>query len=256
MPREPSAAPFHDWNARIHAECYRANAFARIHDSAGRIEAIVNNYDRISFNFGPTLARWLGRHDPGVEGRLRDGGRRAAAAPGPRRRGGAGVRASDRSAVQRRAIARTQLVWGLHDFRRRFGRAAEGMWLPETAVSPATLETLIELGVRYTILAPEQIAAVRPLGGDEWTAVNRDTLDTGRGYLWRHRDGSGRTHRARRVRRAAVARGRVRRDRQPRREPAGRGPGLGRSVPGRAASGWCCAPPTASCGATTRSSRT
>ena len=55
MEREPSAAPHHDWNARIHAECYRANAFARIHDADGRIEAIVNNYARLSFNFGPTL---------------------------------------------------------------------------------------------------------------------------------------------------------------------------------------------------------
>ena len=71
MPREPSAAPFHDWNARIHAECYRANAYARIHDSDGRIQGIVNNYERISFNFGPTLARWLGRHDPDVAERLR-----------------------------------------------------------------------------------------------------------------------------------------------------------------------------------------
>ena len=60
-------------------------------------------------------------------------------------------------------------------------------------MSPATLELLIELGVRYTILAPEQIAAVRPVDVDEWTAVDRDSLDTGRGYLWRHRDGSGRT---------------------------------------------------------------
>ena len=60
-------------------------------------------------------------------------------------------------------------------------------------MSPATLETLIDLGVRYTILAPEQIAAVRPVGVEDWTAVDRDTLDTGRGYFWRHRDGSGRT---------------------------------------------------------------
>jgi len=192
VPREPSAAPFHDWNARIHSECYRANAFARINDSAGRIDAIVDNYDRISFNFGPTLARWLGRHDPGVEGRLRD-----ADASQRRRlgRGGAVAQAYAHPIVPLCTTrdARTQLLWGLHDFRRRFGHAAEGLWLPETAVSPATLETLIELGVRYTILAPEQIAGVRPLGADEWTAVDRDTLDTGRGYLWRHRDGSGRT---------------------------------------------------------------
>ena len=192
VPREPSAAPFHDWNARIHSECYRANAFARINDGDGRIEAIVDNYDRISFNFGPTLARWLGRHDPPVEGRLRE-----ADAAQRRRlgRGGAVAQAYAHPIVPLSSArdARTQLAWGLHDFRRRFGHAAEGLWLPETAVSPATLETLIELGVRYTILAPEQIAAVRPLGVDEWTAVDRDTLDTGRGYYWHHRDGSRRT---------------------------------------------------------------
>jgi len=192
VPREPSAAPFHDWNARIHSECYRANAFARINDSAGRIEAIVDNYDRISFNFGPTLARWLGRHDPSVEARLRE------ADAAQRKRLGSGGAIAQAYAhpivpLCNARDARTQLVWGLHDFNRRFGHGADGLWLPETAVSPATLETLIELGVRYTILAPEQIAAVRVRGATEWTAVDRDSLDTGRGYFWRHRDGSGRT---------------------------------------------------------------
>jgi hypothetical protein len=192
VPREPSAAPFHDWNARIHSECYRANAFARINDHGGRIEAIVDNYERMSFNFGPTLARWLGRHDPSVEARLRD-------ADGWQRRrlgrGGAIAQAYAHPIVplSNPRDARTQVVWGLHDFRRRFGRAAEGLWLPETAVSPATLEMMIDLGIRYTILAPEQIVGVRPLGAEKWTTVNRDTLDTGRGYLWRHPDGSGRT---------------------------------------------------------------
>jgi alpha-amylase/alpha-mannosidase (GH57 family) len=192
LPREPSAAPFHDWNARIHAECYRANAFARINDAAGHIEAIVDNYERMSFNFGPTLARWLGRHDPAVAARLRE------ADAAQRKRLGSGGAIAQAYAhpivpLCTARDARTQLVWGLHDFNRRFGHGADGLWLPETAVSPDTLETLIELGVRYTILAPEQISAVRAHGTDEWTAVDRDTLDTGRGYFWRHRDGSGRT---------------------------------------------------------------
>ena len=84
MPREPSAAPYHDWNARIHAESYRSNAFARIHDGTGRITSIVNNYERLSFNFGPTRARWIGRHDPEVEARLRaaDGVARARTGKG------------------------------------------------------------------------------------------------------------------------------------------------------------------------------
>ncbi|MES1209908.1 MAG: glycoside hydrolase, partial [Pseudomonadota bacterium] len=194
--REPSAAPFHDWNARIHAECYRANAFARIHDRAGRIEAIVNNYSRLSFNFGPTLARWIEWSDKRVHGRL------ASADAAQRDRLGAGGALAQAYAHPIVPLCsprdrRTQVAWGLADFRRRFGRDAEGLWLPETAASAATLETLIDLGVKYTILAPEQVAAVRapPGEGDrdgEWTSVDRDTVDTGRAYRWLHRDGSGR----------------------------------------------------------------
>jgi hypothetical protein len=191
MSREPSAAPYHDWNARIHAESYRANAFARIHDGAGHIAAIVNNYARLSFNFGPTLARWIERADPQVEQRLR------AADEEQRRRlgrGGAMAMAYAHPIVPLLAPAdrRTQLVWGLADFERRFGRAADGLWLPETGVSPSTLETLIDLGVTFTILAPEQIAGVRKPGGATFEKVDRDTVDTGRAYFWSHRDGSGR----------------------------------------------------------------
>jgi hypothetical protein len=191
MPREPSAAPFHDWNARIHAESYRANAFARIHDGAGRIEAIVNNYARLSFNFGPTLARWVGRHDGQVMARLRAADQEQRARLG---KGGAIAQAYAHPIVPLLNVAdrRTQLLWGLADFERRFGRPADGLWLPETGVSPGTLETLIDLGVKFTILAPEQIASVRGPGETAWTDVNRDTVDTGRAYYWSHRDGSGR----------------------------------------------------------------
>jgi hypothetical protein len=191
MPREPSAAPYHDWNARIHAESYRSNAFARIHDGAGRISSIVNNYERLSFNFGPTLARWIERHDPQVAARLRAADVAARARTG---KGGAIAQAYAHPIVPLLNVAdrRTQLLWGLADFERRFGRAADGLWLPETGVSPATLETLIELGVKFTILAPEQIAAVRGPGEADFTKVDRDTVDTGRAYYWAHRDGSGR----------------------------------------------------------------
>jgi alpha-amylase/alpha-mannosidase (GH57 family) len=191
MPREPSAAPYHDWNARIHAESYRSNAFARIHDGAGKISSIVNNYERLSFNFGPTLARWIGRHDPQVGARLRAADEAARARTG---RGGAIAQAYAHPIVPLLSPVdrRTQLLWGLADFERRFGRAADGLWLPETGVSPDTLETLIDLGVKFTILAPEQIAAVRGPGETDFTKVDRDTVDTGRAYYWQHRDGSGR----------------------------------------------------------------
>jgi len=192
LPREPSASPFHDWNARIHAECYRSNAFARIFSPDARIESIVNNYDRLSFNFGPTLARWVERHDPQVMMRLR------AADEDQRRRLGAGGAIAQAYAhailpLCDPADCRTQIVWGLQDFERRFGRSAEGIWLPETAVSPSVLTTLIELGVKYTILAPEQIDGARASDQDPWQEVDRDSIDTGRAYAWRHPDGSGRS---------------------------------------------------------------
>jgi len=187
---EPSAAPFHDWNARIHAECYRANAYARIHDRAARIASIENNYARMSFNFGPTLARWIERHDGRTHGRLQ------AADSDQRKRLGYGGAVAQAYAHPILPLAspldrRTQIVWGLADFRRRFGRPAQGFWLPETAASSATLATLIDLGVGFTILAPEQVAAVRA-PGEAWTEVDRDTVDTGRAYKWMHPDGSGR----------------------------------------------------------------
>jgi alpha-amylase/alpha-mannosidase (GH57 family) len=191
VPREPSAAPYHDWNDRINAECYRANAYARLYGKDDRVRAMVNNYAHISFNFGPTLARWIERHDPRTLARIRAGD-----AEQVRRLGHGGAMAQ----VWAHPIApllspvdrRTQIAWGLQDFRRRFGRDAEGMWLAETAVDPATLESLIDAGVRFTVVAPEQIAAVRG-PGEGWTKVTRETLDTGRCYRWTASDGSGRS---------------------------------------------------------------
>jgi hypothetical protein len=156
--RERSAAPFHDWNERITAECYRPNTAARVLDGAGLIEQVVSTYERISFNVGPTLHAWLARHAPDVDGALRDADRAGAHRYG---RGGALAQpwahvimplASDRD-------RRTLVRWGIDDFRHRFGRDPEGMWLPETAVDRATLQVLADSGIAFTILAPHQAAA-------------------------------------------------------------------------------------------------
>jgi alpha-amylase/alpha-mannosidase (GH57 family) len=68
--RELTARPFHDWNERVHSECYRANGYARIVDRWGRLARIVNNYSLLSFNAGPTLTSWLARHHPRTLARL------------------------------------------------------------------------------------------------------------------------------------------------------------------------------------------
>jgi alpha-amylase/alpha-mannosidase (GH57 family) len=80
---------------------------------------------------------------------------------------------------------KTQVLWGLADFRARFGRDPEGMWLPETAVDTATLETLAEAGLLFTILAPYQAGRVRKLGGKTWQPVSESGIDPRRPYLCR-----------------------------------------------------------------------
>ncbi|MGH7377761.1 MAG: DUF3536 domain-containing protein, partial [Candidatus Methylomirabilales bacterium] len=76
----------------------------------------------------------------------------------------------------------TQIRWGIADFRHRFGRPPEGMWLPETAVDQETLAVLAEHGIAFTILAPRQAAQVRPVGGGEWRDVRGGGLDSRQAY--------------------------------------------------------------------------
>ncbi|MEK7383307.1 MAG: DUF3536 domain-containing protein, partial [Elusimicrobiota bacterium] len=73
---------------------------------------------------------------------------------------------------------------GLADFQARFGRKANGMWLPETAVDDETLDVLAAEGVEFTILSPSQAAAVRGAGGSAWADVAAQTLDPKTPYLW------------------------------------------------------------------------
>src|SRR5574341_1301044 len=175
--RQPGAAPFHDWNERIHAECYQPNSAAVVADQSNGESRTVNNYTNISFNFGPTLLSWLEAHHPETYAR---------------------IIAADRD-------LRTQIRWGLADFRFRFGREAESLWLPETACNERVLNTLIDEGLRYVILAPHQAKRVRTQRDNdkpdqdrtandserdkeatkEWSAVDERTLNTSAAYLYR-----------------------------------------------------------------------
>lgn len=147
---QASAAPYHDWNQRVGAECYAPNAAARLLDAQGRVARTVNNYARMSFDFGPTLLSWLERHDPDTYGAIR-----AADRSGP---GGALAQAYNHSILPlcTPRDRRTQVRWGIRDFQHRYGRAPEGMWLPETAADVDTLEALAGNGIRFTVLAPHQ----------------------------------------------------------------------------------------------------
>lgn len=207
---EPSAAPFHDWNERIHSECYQPNAAAHIVDPETSENRIVNNYAHISFNFGPTLASWLAQNRPDTFARIV-----AADSESARARGGHGnaIAQAYGHAILPLCNERdqhTQIRWGIADFRWRFGRDPEAMWLPETACNDDVLAALIDQGMQFVILAPHQAARVRdrvrpPRGepawggecdgadGADWRTVDENSLDTSVAYRYSHRDGSGRS---------------------------------------------------------------
>ncbi|MDH7599939.1 MAG: DUF3536 domain-containing protein [Sedimentisphaerales bacterium] len=182
---QDSAYPFHDWNQRVTEECYWPNAASRILGPDKRIIDIINNYAHISFDFGPTLLRWLQRHAGDLYDLILE-----ADKEGQRRFGGHGPAIAQVYNHQIMPLAnqldkRTAVIWGINDFETRFGRSPEGMWLPETAVDTATLEVLAEYGIKFTILSPMQALEVRPLKGGQWTNVEGERIDTTMPYLCR-----------------------------------------------------------------------
>ncbi len=180
---QDSAYPYHDWNERIAAECYTANAESRILDDEAFITRIVNNYSRMSFNFGPTLLSWLEKNvPPTYEAILRANRTSRERFSGH----GSALAQCYNHMIMPLANLRdktTQVRWGIADFEYRFGHAPEGMWLPETAVDIETLEVLAEHRIRFTILAPRQARRVRPLGAPQWIDVSEEGIDTTTAYL-------------------------------------------------------------------------
>jgi len=182
---QDSAYPYHDWNERITTECYAPNSASRILDRDNRIVQIVNNYARMSFDFGPTLLAWLEENALDVY---------------------EAILAADRESQQTfsghgSALAQaynhiilpladghdkyTQVLWGIRDFEHRFGRKPEGMWLPETAVDLETLDIMAELGIQFTILAPHQASRVRRIGGRSWRDLSGGHIDPTKAYMLR-----------------------------------------------------------------------
>jgi alpha-amylase/alpha-mannosidase (GH57 family) len=191
--REPSAGSFHNWNERIYSECYRPNGYARIIDGYGRVERIINNYKLISFNFGPTLLSWLERHHPDTYQRILESDRESVLEH--KGHGNAIAQAYNHAILPlcNERDRRTQVRWGIADFRHRFGREPEGLWLPETACNDETLETLIEEKIKFIILSPYQAERVRTIGTGEWHNVADGNIDTSVPYQFFHRDKSGRS---------------------------------------------------------------
>lgn len=180
---QDSAYPYHDWNARINAECYAPNTASRILGADRRIIDIVNNFSKISFNFGPTLMSWFKRHDREVYEKIVEADRVSQHTFSGH---GAAIAQCYNHLIMPLASSRdkrTQIYWGIQDFQSHFQRAPEGMWLPETAVDIESLELLAEYGIKYTILSPRQANRVRKMGETEWHDVRDETIDPRRAYL-------------------------------------------------------------------------
>jgi len=201
---QDSAAPYHDWNERVCAECYATNGAARIVNGRNQIVSIVNNYSRISFNIGPTLLSWLKQNAPRTYRMILDGEH----ASRKHFRGHSSAMAQVYNhVIMPLASPRdriTQIRWGIADYVYHYGEQPEGMWLAETAADTATLEALAQSGIKFTILAPHQCKRIRSLKqapapaeatealaeSPAWIDTPEAVVDTSRPYVVRFPSGA------------------------------------------------------------------
>ncbi len=179
---QDSAYPYHDWNERVTAECYAPNTASRILDNEKYITQIVNNYARISFNFGPTLLAWLENSAPDVYQAILSADKESQRSFSGH--GSALAQAYNHMIMPLANLRdkRSQVIWGIRDFEHRFGHKPEGMWLPETAVDLETLDILAEMGIKFTILAPHQTGRVRQMGTEKWNDSKDGSIDPTMAY--------------------------------------------------------------------------
>jgi alpha-amylase/alpha-mannosidase (GH57 family) len=188
---QDSAAPYHDWNERICAECYATNGAARVVNIKDQITRILNNYARISFNFGPTLLSWLKENAPRTYRMILDGERRSRKNFKGHSSAMAQVYNHAIMPLANRRDKITQIRWGIADYQHHYGIAPEGMWLAETAADTETLELLAQHDIKFTVLAPHQCRRVRSLkDGGDWSNTPDASVDTTHPYLIRFESGA------------------------------------------------------------------
>ncbi len=182
--QQDSALPFHDWNERINAECYNPNSVSKIVDSKNKILNVVNNYEYISYNFGPTLLSWMEEFAPLAYERVIKADINSRKLHGGHGNAIAQVYNHMIMPLANERDKQTQVKWGKKDFEYRFGREPEGMWLAETAVDDDTLRVLVENGIKFTILSPYQAQRIRKEGEENWQDVSWGNIDPARSYRY------------------------------------------------------------------------
>ena len=180
---QDSAYPYHDWNEKITAECYAPNSAARILNESGNIIDIMNNYQYISFNFGPTLMSWIKENDPSLLETILDADKKSQKQFDGH---GAAIAQAYNHMILPLANSKdkyTQILWGIKDFEHYFQRKPEGLWLPETAVDLESLDIMADLGIKFTILAPHQAKRFKNLNSNDWIETKNQSLDTNQPYI-------------------------------------------------------------------------
>lgn len=181
---QDSALPFHDWNERINKECYNPNSISKIVDNRNRILDVVNNYEHMSFNFGPTLLSWMEHFAPLTYERIIKADIESVSEHSGHGNAMAQVYNHIIMPLANENDKQTQIKWGIRDFEYRFGRKPEGMWLAETAVDDETLKFLEENGIKYTVLSPYQALKFRQEGDKDWQDVSWGNIDPARSYRY------------------------------------------------------------------------
>ena len=181
---QDSAAPFHDWNERITKECYNPNSVSKIVDNRNRILDVVNNYEKMSFNFGPTLLSWMEQYSPLTYERIINADIESIEEHNGHGNAMAQVYNHIIMPLANEQDKQTQVKWGIRDFEYRFGRKPEGIWLAETAVDDDTLRVLVENGIKFTVLSPYQALKIRKAGDGDWIDVSWGNIDPARSYRY------------------------------------------------------------------------
>lgn len=181
---QDSALPFHDWNERICKECYNPNSVSRIVDNKNQILDIVNNYQYMSFNFGPTLLSWMEEFAPLTYERIIKADIDSISEHSGHGNALAQVYNHMIMPLANAHDKETQVKWGIRDFEYRFGRKPEGIWLAETAVDDATLKVLVDNGIKFTVLSPYQALKMKKSGDKEWQDVSWGNIDPARSYKY------------------------------------------------------------------------
>jgi len=180
---QSSAYPYKNWNYRIAAECYGPNGYSRVLDEKGLINEIINNYQYLSFNFGPTLLTWLENKEPDIYNHIIEGDKKSVIEHNGHGNAIAQIYNHVIMPLQSFEDKITQVIWGLKDFEYRFGRKSEGIWLAETAVDYKTIDILIEQKIKFIVLSPLQAIAIRKKGNENWIAVGKSGIDSSIPYL-------------------------------------------------------------------------